>query len=72
MLLQMLLAQGNVLFSVGHWVKVIIIVAALIAIGYVILRQLGVQIPPFIVTIFWILVAVVIGLVALNFLSTMI
>ena len=72
MILPMLLAQANLAASVGYWVKVIIVVSAIIAIGYVILRQVGVQIPPFIVSIFWILVAVVIGLVALNFLFTMI
>jgi hypothetical protein len=58
-------------FDVGYWVKASMIIAGVIAILYVILRQTGVQIPPFIVQIFWIVLAVVIGCIAVAFLMRM-
>lgn len=54
--------------SVAQWAILIIVVAGIIAIVVAILRQLNVAIPPFIVTILWILLAVIIGVLAIKFL----
>lgn len=48
-----------------------IVVAGIIGVVYVITRQVGVQIPPWIITIFWILLAVVVGVFAVRFLASM-
>jgi hypothetical protein len=45
--------------TVGHYVVLAIVIAGIIGILYVGLQQAGVAIPPFIVTIFWIVVCVV-------------
>ncbi len=66
-----ILAQGAAGFSIVHWIIVIIVIAAVIGIMFVVLRQMGVDIPPFIVTIFWIVVAAVVGIVAIKFLLSM-
>jgi hypothetical protein len=51
---------------------IVIVVAAVIGIVYVILRQMGVMIPPFIVQIMWILLAAFVGILALYFLVSMV
>ena len=66
-----ILAQASLAFDVGYWVKAIMIIAGVLGILYVILRQCNVQIPPFIVQIFWILLAVIIGCIAVGFLMRM-
>lgn len=66
-----MLAQFNGALDVGYWAKAIMVVAGIIGILYVILRQCNVTIPPFIVQIAWILLAVVIGCVAITFLMRM-
>jgi protein-S-isoprenylcysteine O-methyltransferase Ste14 len=58
-------------WSFGQWIKAAIVIAACIAVLYVILGFMGISIPPFIITIFWILVAAAVGLVAINFLIGM-
>ncbi len=66
-----ILAQASLAFDVGYWVKAIMIIAGVLGILYVILRQCNVQVPPFIVQIFWILLAVIIGCIAVGFLMRM-
>ncbi len=66
-----ILAQGAAGFSIVHWIIVIIIVAAVIGIMFVVLRQMGVQIPGFIVQIGWILLAAVVGIIAIKFLLSL-
>jgi hypothetical protein len=66
-----ILAQSSLAFDVGYWVKAIMIIAGVIGVLYVILRQCDVRIPPFIVQIFWILLTVVIGCIAVGFLMRM-
>lgn len=58
-------------FSVGHWVIVIIVVAVVVGIMFVCLQQFGVAIPTFVIRIFWICVAAVIGVMAVKFLLSL-
>ncbi len=66
-----LFAQAVSVGSIGQLVLVLIVVAAIIAVLMVILHQTGVVIPPFIITILWIVLAAVIGCVAVKFLLTL-
>jgi len=52
-----------------HWVVLILVIAGVIGIAYVVTKQAGITIPGFIVQIFWIVLAVVIGVVAITFLA---
>ncbi len=50
----MLLAQlGG---DIGHWAVLIIIIAAVIAVVFVVTQQMGVAVPAWVITIFWIIV----------------
>ena len=64
-------AQAGIVGSVGTWMLIAIIVAGIVGVAIVIANQAGVQIPPFIVKILWIVLAVVIGAVAIKFLMSM-
>lgn len=55
--------------TIVHWVIIALVIAGVIGIAYVVAQQAGVAIPPFIVKIFWIVLAVVIGVVAISFLA---
>lgn len=57
---------------VAHWAIIALIVAGIIGILLVVIRQSGVQIPGFIITILWICLAVVIGVVAIKFLLSVV
>jgi hypothetical protein len=52
-----------------HWVIIVLVLAGVIGIAYVVAQQAGIVIPPFIARIFWIVLAVVIGVIAINFLA---
>lgn len=47
----------------------IIVLAACLGVLFVALRQFGVEIPPFLVTIFWIVVCAVAAVLAIRFLA---
>jgi hypothetical protein len=55
--------------SLVHLITVIMIVAAVIGIAYIVARQAGITIPAFIVQIFWIVLAVVVGIVAIRYVA---
>lgn len=57
--------------SIAQLAIVIIVVAAIIAVVFVALKQMGVQIPAFVITIFWILTAAVVCVLAVKFLAGM-
>lgn len=64
-----LLAQISIgSLSIAQLAIAIVVIAGIVAIVFVCLRQMGVAVPPFIVTIFWIIVAVVVGVLAIKFL----
>ena len=64
-----LFAQGMVSGTVVYYAVAIILIAAVIGVVFVITRQMGVTIPPFIVTICWIVLAAAIGILAIRFLA---
>lgn len=66
----LLLAQIGA-WGLAQWAIAIIVLAGIIAIVIVVTKQMGVQIPPFIVHVLWIILAVIIGVVAVKFLLTM-
>lgn len=53
------------------WIITIIIIAAAIAILVVALKHFGVTIPPFVVTIFWILVVAAVAIIGIRFLMSL-
>lgn len=58
-------------WGIAQWAIAIIVLAGVVGIVIVVTQQMGVQIPPFIIKVLWILLAVVIGVVAVKFLITM-
>lgn len=68
-----LLAQGR--FWVGwgfaEFIIAIIVLAAIIAVMYVALRQFGITIPGWVIQIFWILVVCVVAILAIRFLMSL-
>ena len=58
-------------FGLIQWIIVAIVLAGIIGIAAVIIRQSGIAIPGFVITIFWIVLAVVVGVVAIKFLASM-
>lgn len=57
--------------TVAQWAILIIITAVIIAIVVAVLKQLNIAIPAFIINILWILLAGIIGILAIKFLITM-
>lgn len=66
----LILAQVGA-WTITHWLIVIIVVAACIGVMMVALKQFGVQIPPWAVTIFWIVVVAFVAIVAVKLLMGM-
>jgi hypothetical protein len=58
-------------WSVGQIAIAIVIVAAIVGAVYVGLQQFGVAIPPFIVKLFWIVVAAIAVVLVIKFLMTL-
>lgn len=52
---------------IAHWAIVVILICGIVGIAIVVVRATGVSIPPFIVTILWIILACFIGIVAIKF-----
>jgi uncharacterized protein (DUF983 family) len=66
-----LVAQLGAAHAIGGWVIIAIVVAAIIGIGLVIARHVGLQIPAWFVTILWIVVAAIVGIVAIKLLLSL-
>jgi ABC-type multidrug transport system permease subunit len=58
-------------WTVGRWLIAAVVVAAMLAVVYVVLGAMGVVIPAFVVTIFWILFVAALGVVAVKFLLSL-
>lgn len=56
--------HGMSVAEIAIW---IIIIAAICAIVFVVLRKFGMAVPDFVVSIFWIIVAAVVGILAIKF-----
>ena len=65
-----MLAQSPLAAAIAHWAIIIIIVCGIVGILLVAVRAAGITIPPFIITICWILLAIVVGVVAIQFLAS--
>lgn len=57
--------------GIGELLVWIIILAGIVAIVYIALRQFGITIPPFVVQIFWVVICVVLAVIAIRFLLTL-
>jgi hypothetical protein len=64
-MIPLLFAQA---FALGYWAIVLIFVAAVVAICITIINWRGVTIPAPIVNILWIVLAAVVGILAIRFL----
>lgn len=67
----LIFAQGLPQLSVTQWAILIIVLAGIVGIVFAVVRAIGVQIPSYIIHILWILLAVVIGIVAIKFIASM-
>lgn len=66
-----LLAQVGVAGGFIQWAIIIVVVAAVVALVCVGLRQFGITIPPFIIQVIWIVIAAVIIIAAILFVAKM-
>ena len=67
----MVLAQIVAGYSLGQLAIAVVIIAAVVALVYVALRQFGIQIPPWVVQVFWILVVAIVVIAAIRFVLSM-
>jgi hypothetical protein len=58
-------------YSIVQLLIIVIVIVAAIAITIVIVRAMGMEIPGWVFTVAWILVAVFVGVIALKFLASM-
>lgn len=63
-------AQASTAALIAEWAIIILVIGGIIGVLLVAVRAAGVTIPPFIITILWIILAVVIGVVAIKFLAS--
>lgn len=66
-----LLAQMAGGYSLIQIAIFVIVIAGIIGIVFVVTKQMGIAVPAWIITILWICLAVVIGIVAIRFLASM-
>jgi amino acid transporter len=62
---------ASIIDTVGFWAVAVLIVCGIVAIAYIILRVLEVQPPPWLIQILWVIVAIVIGVLAIGFLVSL-
>lgn len=59
-------------YTLIQWVIIAIVLAGIIGIALVVVRQAGIAIPGWVVQILWIVLAVVVAVVAIKFLAGLI
>lgn len=64
----MILAQGAIPSSIVSWIIIAMVIAGIVGIAIIVARAAGISIPPWVIQIFWICLAVVVGVVAIKFL----
>jgi hypothetical protein len=62
----MLTAQIVAGYSLGQLAIAVVIIAAVVALVYVALRQFGITIPPWVVQVFWIIVVAFVVIAAIK------
>jgi len=72
MLMELLIAQVGLVGTIGSWLIIAIVIAGIVGIAIVVARQAGIAIPPWIFTILWIILVVVVGVVAIKFLLSIV
>lgn len=66
----LLFAQGGLApAGIVQWVIILIVLAGVIGVAFIVTRQAGITIPPFVIQIFWVLLACIIGVVAIRYLA---
>lgn len=65
------LAAGIGGMTIAHWAIVLIVIVAVIAILVIFVKQTGIQIPAFIINVFWVLLAAFICIAAIKLLMEM-
>jgi len=68
----LLIAQGMAGFTLIHWIVICIVLIAVVAIALAYCRHAGVTIPPFLVTVFWIVVGAIIAIAAIKILLSLV
>lgn len=58
-------------YSIIQVALFLVVILGIVGVVLVIARQMGVQIPQYIVTIFWIILAVIVGVIAIKFLASL-
>lgn len=58
--------------EVKKWLVVIVVIIGALAVCYVVANAVGIAIPGFIITILWIVLAVVIGVAAIKFIMSLV
>jgi len=58
-------------YSLGQLAIAVVIIAAIVALVYVALRQFGITIPPWVVQVFWIIVVAFVVIAAIKIVLSM-
>lgn len=58
-------------YSLAQLAIIVVVVAAVVALVYVALRQFGIGIPPWVIQVFWILVVAFVVVVAIKLVASM-
>lgn len=59
------------MFTLVHFLVILIIVAAVCAVVYVILKAMGIAIPPWVLQVFAIILAAAVGIIAIKLLLSL-
>lgn len=68
----MILAQIAGSYTLIQWIIIAIVLAGIIGIALVVIRQAGITLPSWVVQILWIVLLVVVAVIAIKFLAGMI
>ena len=64
-------AQAATAAVLVQWIVILIVIAGVIGIALIVSRQAGIAIPAWIFQVFWVIVACVIGVIAIRYLATL-
>lgn len=67
----MIFAQVAAGYSLASIAIMIVIIAAVVALVYIALRQFGISIPPWVVQVFWVLVVAFVVIMAIRIVMSM-
>lgn len=67
----LLALAGIATWTVADWAIAIIVIFGIVAVVVIFLKQTGTTIPPFIISVLWVLLAVVVCVAAVKFIASM-